>query len=191
MPRINLLPWREELRKQRNKEFTITCIVVALMALAAIGGVHYSFNQQINFQNNRNQFLETEIAQLDKKIKEIKELDAEKEALIARMQIIQQLQSSRPEIVHLFDEFVTTLPEGIFYNKVVQKGREITLTGVAQSNARVSSLMRNFEASLWLEQPSLVEIRRETKQSSEQEILRLSNFSVSVKQILQKQEDEI
>ena len=190
MPHINLLPWREELRKQRNKEFTMSCVVFAVLALAAVGGVHYFFAQQINFQKARNNFIETEIAQLNEKIEAIKDLDAEKEALLARMQIIQQLQSSRPEIVHLFDTFVNTLPEGIFYNKVTQKGRSITLNGVAQSNARVSSLMRNLEASPWLQDPALVEIRRETKQGSEQEVLRLSNFSVRVGQIVTKKEGD-
>lgn len=190
MPLINLLPWREELRKQRNKDFTTTCIVFAVLTFATIGGVHYWFNQQINSQKARNTFIETEIAQLDEKIKEIKDLDAEKEALLARMQIIEQLQSSRPEIVHLFDEFVSTLPEGIFYNKVVQKGRSITLTGIAQSNARVSSLMRNLDASDWMTNPALVEIRRENKETNEQEVLRLSNFSVRVGQTKIAKESE-
>lgn len=176
MPHINLLPWREEERRQRNKDFGITCFVFAVLALIAIGGVHYWFTQQIELQDQRNKYIRDHIAELDKKIDAIKELDAERERLEARMTIIEELQSSRPEIVHLFDELVSTLPEGIFYKKITQKGRSLTMTGVAQSNARVSSLMRNIESSDWMKNPKLREIKREQKKSSEQETLRLSNF---------------
>ncbi len=190
MPQINLLPWREELRKQRNKEFGVTCAVFAILMGIVIGSVHYWFNEQIEGQRARNSYIKTEIAKLDKKIEAIKDLDSEKERLLARMEIIQQLQASRPEVVHLFDEIVSTLPEGIFYSKVVQKGSALTLTGVAQSNARVSSLMRNLEDSQYLENPALVEIKREVKDAQGQESLRLSNFILRVKQEKRKAEGE-
>ena len=182
MPHINLLPWREELRRQRNKDFGVTCFVFALLMLGAIGGVHYWFTDQIKLQNQRNKYIEDQIAALDKKIAEIKELDAEKERLEARMRIIGELQSSRPEIVHLFDDIVTTLPEGIFYKKITQKGRTLTMSGVAQSNARVSSLMRQVDASDWMQNPKLKEIKREQRKDSEQETLRLSNFILNTSQ---------
>lgn len=191
MPHINLLPWREEQRTQRNKDFSVTCFVFAIIAGLAVGSVHYWYSKQLENQTSRNDYIKTEIAKLDEKIKTIKDLDAEKERLLARMQIIQQLQASRPEIVHVFDEIVTTLPEGIFYKKIVQKGRSLTLSGVAQSNARVSSLMRNLENSSYLDQPALQVIIRPKGALKEGE-LRLSDFTLNVSQtkIKKKGEDE-
>ncbi|MDX1513042.1 MAG: PilN domain-containing protein [Gammaproteobacteria bacterium] len=193
MPQINLLPWREELRKQRNKEFGIAAGVAVLLMGAVVGGVHFHFQQRIEFQQQRNAFLESEIAKLDAKIKQIQELDAEKQRLLARMQIIQKLQSSRPEIVHLFDEFVTTLPEGVYYTRIQQQGRVLSVTGVAQSNARVSTLMRQLDASEYLINPTLLEIAAETKQvktGATTSNLRLSRFSLSVAQEEQKKPAE-
>ena len=182
MPHINLLPWREEQRCQRNKEFGVTCFVFAVLMLVSVGSVHYWFTQQIEFQSQRNKYIENQIAELDVKIKAIVELDAEKDALEARMTIIQELQSSRPEIVHLFDEVVMSLPEGIFYKRIAQKGRSLTMTGVTQSNARVSSLMRNIESSDWMKNPKLQEIKRDQQKGTEQETLRLSNFVLTTLQ---------
>ena len=190
MPHINLLPWREEQRTQRNKDFVVTCFVFALITLLAFGGVHYWFNKRIGWQNERNDYLSNEIAGLDKKIEAIQNLDSERQALLARMQIIQQLQASRPEIVHLFDEIVQTLPEGVFYTKILQKGRGLSLEGVAQSNARVSTLMRNLEASDWLERPVLDEIVRKDKGGSGTGLLRLSDFKLKAGQTQIKKEKE-
>ena len=187
MPQINLLPWREELRNQRNKDFGVAAVVVALLMGGIVGGVHYYYVQEIEFQQRRNALLESETAKLDKKIAEIRNLESEKARLLARMQIIQQLQSSRPEIVHLLDEFVTTLPEGVYYTSVQQKGRMLSMQGVAQSNARVSSLMRQLEASNYLENPALVQITASTgKRKGAAEALRLSNFRLNVSQQQQK-----
>ena len=141
-------------------------------------------------QNERNDYLSNEIAGLDKKIEAIQNLDSERQALLARMQIIQQLQASRPEIVHLFDEIVQTLPEGVFYTKILQKGRGLSLEGVAQSNARVSTLMRNLEASDWLERPVLDEIVRKDKGGSGTGLLRLSDFKLKAGQTQIKKEKE-
>lgn len=113
MPHINLLPWREELRKQRRKEFITTGVVCALFMGIVVGCVHLEFNSRIEFQDKRNQYLDEQIAKLDVGIKEIEELEDKKARLIARMQIIQQLQASRPEIVRIFDEFVSARPEGV------------------------------------------------------------------------------
>lgn len=191
MPHINLLPWREEERTQRNKDFAITCVVFALITLIGIGGVHSWFNQRINWQVKRNSYIETEIARLDKIIEAIKDLDTERQALLARMEIIEQLQASRPEIVHLFDEIVRTLPEGVFYTKIAQKARNLSLQGVAQSNARVSTLMRNIEASEWMERPMLQEIVRKGKPGAgEKYLLRLSDFKLRAAQMNLMKEGE-
>lgn len=180
MPHINLLPWREELRRRRQKEFGIrvTMAVVAMLGIVAL--VHMQYSNKISFQKERNEFLQGEIKKLDEKIAEIKALDEEKERLIARMEIIQELQASRPEIVHLFDELVATLPEGVYYKKITQQERTLTLQGMAQSNARVSSLMRNLNDSDWLKSPSLIEIKADEKNSPQQ--FRLSEFSLKVQQ---------
>ena len=179
MPQINLLPWRDELRKRREKEFIITAVIAALLMGGVVLGVHLYNESRIAYQEQRNQFLEPEIASLDKKITEIEDLHKERDRLIARTQVIQSLQSGRPEIVHVFDELVTTLPEGVYYTKVAQKGRTLNLQGVAQSNARVASLMRSLDASKWFDSPSLVEIKDGTEKD---EAIRLSSFNLNVKQ---------
>ena len=162
-------------------------VAIALMA-GVVAGVQWHFQQRIDFQNERNAFLEQQIAALDKKIKEIQELDREKARLLARMRIIQQLQSSRPEIVHLVDSIVKTLPEGVFYTRIKQTARAFSLQGVAQSNARVSSLMRQLEASEWFENPNLVEIKAvpQPAKAGTSSDIRLSNFNLTVNQSVKK-----
>ena len=159
MPRINLLPWRAELRKQRQREFLSLAGITALAMAAVVALAHYQVEFWIEDQNARNAFLDSEIARLDKKILEIKELEKEKENLLARMRIVEQLQTSRPEVVHLFTEVVTSLPEGVYLTAVSQKDRNVTLEGFAQSNARVSSFMRNLDTSPWLSVPDLKRIQ--------------------------------
>ena len=193
MPKINLLPWREELRKRRNKDFGVTAFIVAALMVGVAYGVHWHFQQRIDFQKERNTFLEMQIASLNKKIKEIEDLDREKARLLARMRIIQQLQSSRPEIVHVVDSIVTSLPDGVFYTKIEQKGRAITMTGIAQSNARVSSLMRQLESSEWFENPNLVEIKAIPQPGPNQvatEEIKLSNFNLKVTQSTKKKVED-
>ncbi len=183
MPQINLLPWREELRQRRNKEFGVTAGIGVLVMAAVIAVVHLHFKSRILHQNDRNGFLEANIATLDKRIKEIQRLDDEKERLLARMQIIQRLQSSRPEVVHMFDELVQTLPEGVYFTRIQQKGRVLNIHGVAQSNARVSTLMRQLEASDWLEKPTLLQITSDVRPAGQGEQgVRLSNFQLNVSQ---------
>jgi len=159
MARINLLPWRDELRKQKQQQFIVvtagTAVVGGLLVLLA----HMQFSGLIDKQNQRNQFLETEIATLEKKIRKIKDLEKTKTALLARMDIIQQLQHSRPQSVHLMDQLVLTLPDGLYLNKISQKGNALTLSGSAQSNARVSAYMRNIDSSEWMAQPRLEVIK--------------------------------
>jgi type IV pilus assembly protein PilN len=155
MPRINLLPWRSELRQQRKKEFLIA--LAGTVAIAA-GVVYLSkvyVQGRTSAQTDRNEILRGEIAQLDKQIEEITGLESQRERLLARMQVITQLQRSRPEVVHLFDELVNAIPEGVNLTQVVQTGSRIELNGEAQSSTRVSALMRNIDGSEWLSAPTL------------------------------------
>lgn len=165
MPRINLIPWREAERKQKRQEF----IVGSVIALAAAGALSLLVNMQmqsaIDYQGQRNQFLKEEISKLDKQIAEIQELDARKQALLARMQVIEQLERSRAEVVHLFDQLVRTLPDGVYLTSIKQTDRRIELKGMAQSSTRVSNYMRNIDASDWLADPSLAIL--ETKGSGD------------------------
>lgn len=191
MPQINLLPWREELRKRRQKEFAVTAFISVLLMVCVMLGVHLHFKGRIDFQKKRNNFLDAEIAKLDEQITEIKNLTKEKQRLIARTQKIQQLQSGRPDVVHLVDELVMALPEGVFYTGVRQQGQRLTLTGVAQSNARVSSLMRQLDDSEWLEDPALVEIKADEKASSvAPDAIRSSQFTLGISQTKRDKSDE-
>ena len=189
MPQINLLPWRDEQRKRRQKEFIVSAVMAALMMGGVVLAVHLHYESRIAYQEQRNSFIETEIASLDKKITEIEDLKKERDRLIARTQVIQNLQSGRPEIVHVFDELVTTLPDGVYYTKVTQKGRGLNLQGVAQSNARVASLMRSLDTSTWFENPSLVEIKDDSQTQKESPV-RLSSFILNVNQASRKKEGE-
>ena len=155
MPKINLLPWRAELRQRRKKEF-----LVALAGTLVVGaGVVYLSKLTVegwtSAQRDRNDILRTEIASLDKQIEEINTLESQRERLLARMQVITQLQRSRPEIVHLFDELVNAVPEGVNLTEVVQLADRVEMRGLAQSSTRVSALMRNVEDSEWLKNPGL------------------------------------
>ncbi|MFC5579268.1 PilN domain-containing protein [Lysobacter niabensis] len=165
MARINLLPWRAERRKQRQKEFTI------LLAMSALGAVLLSFllvgyyNAQISGQNGRNQYLTNQIAEVQKQIDEIKLLDEKKAKLLARKEIIEKLQANRSQMVHLFDSLVRTIPDGVILTSIKQDEDTLTLEGRAQSNARVSTYMRNLEGSGWMTKPdlSIIEAKGEDK----------------------------
>lgn len=158
MPRINLLPWREEQRKQRQKNFGVAAIGAILAGGLVIWLSHFIFESRIDYQGERNQRLTDEIAEIQKSITEIQNLEKQKEQLLSRMEIIETLQTSRPEVVHLFDEIVKTLPNGVFLTNVDQEGRNLRFTGVAQSSTRVSALMRNIVLSEWLTNPDLDKI---------------------------------
>lgn len=178
MAHINLLPWREELRKQKQKEFFTFVGIAAVFTGVLVGGVHFYMAGLISAQNARNQFLQNEIVLVDKKISEIKDLEKQKEQLIARMQVIEQLQSNRPVVVHLFDELAKIIPEGLYLENVEQKGSRLTIKGKAQSNARVSAFMRSLEASKWFEKPALdVIATKKTANSKDRE------FTLQVSQV--------
>jgi len=155
MAHINLLPWREERRKEQQQQFAVVTGGAAVVGALLILLAHMQIEGHIENQNLRNKFLDTEIATLDKKIAKIKELEKTKTALLARMDIIQQLQHSRPKSIHLMDQLVYTLPDGLYLKKISQKGGSLTLSGIAQSNARVSAYMRNIDGSDWMTQPKL------------------------------------
>jgi len=178
MAHINLLPWREELRYEQTRQFaTITALSLVLTG-ACILLVHVAFNNQIDHQKFRNQMLQDEIATLDSSLKQIEALEETKAQLLARMDIIQSLQQRRPQIVHLFDDFVRTVPEGIYLNMIKQEAKELTIQGVAESNGRVSAYMRNIDASAWMATPKLkvIENRKGT--------LRSSDFTITTSQTL-------
>lgn len=183
MARINLLPWREAERKRKRREFGAMLGAGFAIALAASVYMHIHVEGMINYQNRRNAFLEGEIAKLDKMITEIRDLERTKENLITRMNIIQQLQESRPEIVHLFDELVETIPEGVYLTKVAQRGRVVDLDGRAQSNARVSAYMRNIDRSSWIGNANLKVIEHRDKTGTG-----FSHFQLAAKQIDRKKE---
>lgn len=163
MARINLLPWREWERKRKQREFATTAAGGAIVAALLVVVAHMHMDGLISNQNDRNRFLESEIKALDARIVKIKDLEATKAKLLARMNVIQQLQSNRPVSVHLMDELVRTLPDGVYLKKFTQKGTSLTMEGVAQSNARVSAYMRNIDGSLWLSNPKLNVIETKTE----------------------------
>jgi type IV pilus assembly protein PilN len=157
--RINLLPHREQKRQARQRQFVSLAALVAILGLGVVGLVHFVLATQIESQNNRNALLKTEIVKLDEQIKEIDKLRDQIAQVLSRKQVVETLQSNRNEAVHLLDQLVRQLPDGIYLRSIKQVGNKVTLVGYAQSNARVSTLMRNVEASPWLTQPELVEIK--------------------------------
>ncbi|MEJ2143181.1 MAG: PilN domain-containing protein [Gammaproteobacteria bacterium] len=181
MAHINLLPWREEKRKEQQKQFaSITGLSVVLIALIILA-VHFQYSRMIDYQNSRNAFLKREISKVEKQIKEIEDLNKEKQRLLARMEVIQELQHNRPEIVHLFDELVRIMPDGTYFNSFKQNNRALSIEGLAQSNARVSALMRNLENSDWFANPVLKII-----QSDKADVEASRKFSLKVTQTSKK-----
>jgi type IV pilus assembly protein PilN len=184
MAHINLLPWREELRKQKQQQFAVVTAGTAILGGLLVLLAHMQMDGLIENQNQRNQFLDQEIAVLDKKIAKIKELEKTKTALLARMDIIQQLQHSRPQSVHLMDQLVYSLPDGVYLNKISQTGAALTLNGIAQSNARVSAYMRNIDSSDWMTQPKLdvIETKDGERRRTAEFILRANQATPSSKE---------
>jgi type IV pilus assembly protein PilN len=178
MPNINLLPWREAERKKRQRDFGVAMGGAIVAAVLVIMLTMFAYSQMISNQQARNDRLTAEIVELEKSIAEIDGLERQKERLLARMEIIEQLQKSRPEIVHLFDEIVRQLPEGVYLTGLKQTGARVELRGVAQSSTRVSALMRQIDASDWLGDPEVERV--ETSQSGAS---RRSEFVVYLRQI--------
>lgn len=163
MARINLLPWRDDLRKEQRRQFFVVLGGSAILALMVVGYVHLHINGMIETQESRNSYLQGQIKDVESKIKEIDNLERQRQQLLARMRVIEQLQSDRSVIVHLFEELTKAVPEGLYLVNVKQSGRTLTIQGMAQSNARVSTLMRNLDASPWFENPVLEIIQSDNK----------------------------
>jgi type IV pilus assembly protein PilN len=157
--RINLLPHRAERRKRAKQHFFIVSGGTAIIGVLIVGLMHSYYAERISTQEGRNAFLKSEIGKLDKEIAEIDKLRGEIQALLARKQVIETLQAERSQTVHLLDELVKQMPEGVFLKSVKQAGNRVQLVGYSQSNARVSTLMRNIESSKWLGSPELIEVR--------------------------------
>jgi type IV pilus assembly protein PilN len=174
---INLLPWREEQRQESKKQFVLTAVMTCVLSAAIVGLIHFQMQAKIDYQLSRNKFMSDEIAKVDEEIKEIKELQKVRRSLIERMEVIQDLQGSRPSIVHLFTEIVSSVPNGVYLQSLTQKGSNLNINGEAESNARVSTYMRNLQSSAWLKDPNLTVIEIEDKT-----VNRISTFSLTVKQ---------
>lgn len=166
MAHINLLPWRAQLREERKQEFLAILggsLIITLLVLFIVHGV---MSAKLAYQNNRNLYLEHQMKLLDTQITELKGMQKQKEELIARMNIIQELQANRLLVVHLFDDLVRILPEGVYLTSIKREGQQISFQGRAQTNTRVSTFMRNLENSQWYTQPMLKELKQEGKQAS-------------------------
>ncbi|NOQ77445.1 MAG: pilus assembly protein PilN [Methylococcaceae bacterium] len=184
MATINLLPWREELRKQQQQDFVMTIVAAVVATCLLFLLVYMQIEGMKEYQQRRNGLIQKEIRAVDKKIKEIKDIELKKRKLLTKIEVIQTLQESRPEIVHLFDELPKSTPEGVFLTKFKQTGKNLVLTGKAQSNARVSAYMRGIEASTWLEKPVLQVIKGKTASGA------LNDFTMLAKQGNKSQADK-
>ena len=179
MARINLLNWREEKRKQIKQQFFTMLGAAAILSAGVVLGVQMQLDSMIDYQTSRNSYLENEIKKVEKAIAEIKVLEKKKADLLARMHVIQQLQGNRSDSVHMLDELVKVLPEGVHLTKLSQKKADLTFNGVAQSNARVSAYMRTIEHAEWLKNPNLQVIQSKKKSASE---AGYSQFTLTSKQ---------
>jgi type IV pilus assembly protein PilN len=180
MPRINLLPWREAERKKRQRDFGVAMAGGVVAAIVGILLTMFVYSQMIDNQESRNARLTAEIVELQKDITEIDGLERQKERLLARMEIIEQLQQSRPEIVHLFDEMTRQMPEGVYLTGMKQTGSRVEIRGIAQSSTRVSALMRQIDSSEWMADPDVDKV--ETTQSGAS---RQAAFVLYLKQVRQ------
>ncbi len=181
--RINLLDWRAEQRANNKRALYVLLGIAVALAVVVVGLSSFIMSDAVENQGLRNQFLTAQIAEMDKKSKEIEELERIKANLLARMKVVEQLQQSRSATVHFFDEIINTLPQGVFLTSIKQQGQSVTLEGVAESNGRVSTYMKNLDASPWFDSPELVVIK-----TGEQNKLRQSQFTLKVKNLTQSTE---
>jgi type IV pilus assembly protein PilN len=182
MAKINLLPWREELRKQQQQAFIVSLSFGALVAVVILGVVYMAIEDEKAYQARRNQMLKTQIAEFDRSLGEIKDIEEKKARLLKKIDVIQKLQASRPEIVHLFDELGKVTPDGVYLTKFTQLATTLTLDGKAESNARVSAFMRAIDNSAWVNSAVLGVIKGQGKNNGE-----MDDFSMTAK--LGKRED--
>lgn len=184
---INLLPWREEQKEQQKKEFVSMAGLGIVIACGLVLCIHMLVNRQITFQRENNDYLKEQIKQLDQQIAEIESLQKEKAQLLARMDIIQQLQANRSQVVRLFDGIVHTVPEGLYLTNLTRTGSHIIMDGKAESNTRVSTFMRNIEASPWLKKPVLTVIQadmpKEGNKQSDKVVDKMIGFNLQAEQV--------
>jgi len=185
MTRLNLLPWREMRRKEQDRQLLSILVGSAVLMLALLGYAYLHISTMIDAQARRNDFLTQEIKKVDEEIKEIRDLKKKRNDLIARMKVIQRLQHTRIEIVHLFDDLVRQVPEGVYLTALRQSGRRFTITGYAQSNARVSTFMRNLDSSEWFANPDLDVINVVSRGRD-----RVSQFTLRVNQRARPEKDQ-
>ena len=174
MIRINLLPHRAEKRRARQVQFAALSVIALALGALVVGLVHAAISSQISYQERRNDYLKQETAILDKQIAEIKKLQEQTQSLLARKDAVEKLQSDRSDVVHLLDQMLRILPDGVYLKSLKQTGNKINMVGYAQSNARISTLMRAIEDSPWLDSPALVEIHASTTGGS-----RVSEFTLT------------
>jgi type IV pilus assembly protein PilN len=175
MTSLNLLPWREQQRQERNRKLLTGCVAAWLVTAGLVFLASQYVDGQIDHQRARNQFMQAEIAQLNRVIREIEDLKQRKQDLLARMEVIQQLQANRAQIVHVFDDLVHKLPSGVYLESVSKSGKTISLKGVAQSNGRISNLMRNLDSSDWFTNASL-----QVVEVNDQAGIRVSRFDLRI-----------
>ncbi|MCP1728005.1 type IV pilus assembly protein PilN [Natronospira proteinivora] len=180
MPRINLLPWREELRRERQKEFAIQMAGAAILGGLMLFYAHSTVGGWVDHQEDRNSRIQDEIRQLEQQIAEIEELQETRERLLSRMQIIEELQKSRPDGVRLFDDLVESLPSGVYLTQLNQSGANITIRGVAESQARVSAYLRSIDDAEWLDDPDLDGIQRSRQRDGDG---RVFEFTIRARQV--------
>ena len=185
MAKINLRPWREELRAEKQKQFVVMILGAAIIAVGLVFLWKTDMDSQIAYQQSRNAYIETATKKLDQQIKEIENLKRKRDELLARMQVIQDLQGKRPVIVRVFDELVKTLPDGLFYTDLTRSGERLNIVGMAESNSRVSTLMRQFEESEWFTDPNLSNVS-----AADSRRAGYSQFNLSVKQKTPEPEGE-
>lgn len=187
MPNINLRPWREELRKEKQQQFVLVLLLIAVMSGAIVFTWMQNVSGQIDFQRQRNSFLQKEIATQNKQIEEIKTLREERKTLIERMRVIQSLQGDRPIIVRVFDELVRTLPDGVYYTEVTKNGDLVHIRGTADKTNSISDLLRNLDGSEWFTDAFLADVKAEKDRSGNQ----IGNaFNITVKQTSPRAEEE-
>jgi len=185
MARINLRPWREELRAEKQKQFVVMILGAVIIGAGLVFLWKTDVDNRIAYQQSRNAYIETASKELDKQIKEIENLKRQRDELLARMQVIQDLQGKRPVIVRVFDELVRTLPDGLYYTDLKRTGERVDIVGMAESNSRISNLMRQFEESEWFTNPNLSNVA-----AADSRRAGYSQFNLSVQQRTPEPEGE-
>ena len=173
MANINLLPWREEERSERQRQFVSILGLVALLGVVVMWSIYTYYSGKIENQRGRNNYLQTQVRNLDTKIKEITTLETERKELVDRMELIQDLQKSRPQVVHLFDEIVQKMPEGMNMIEIERKGDVVIFTGIAESAPRISNFMRNLAGSQWISKPDIEDIQDDKKSGAARKLFKL------------------